>query len=147
MSEKRRTWAAATAVVMLAGVFAVSREASSQQAVAAQNTVESRLTAMERRIAELEKQNTQLRTFITINGSSMTIRSAADLNFQAGSKLVLKGAQTATLEGGLTWVKGASVFLNGSGKPVARLGDQIQAPPHGGIGNIIKGASTVFVGN
>lgn len=146
MSKKGRTFAVTMAVVILAGAFAVSREASGRQAADAQSPVETRLAAMEKKIAELEKQNAQLRSFITINGNSLTIKSAQAITIQAGADLLLKSSMMATLQAGsMAQVKGPTVRLNGGGKPVARVGDAVNVAHPSPAGKVIQGSPTVFV--
>lgn len=150
MSGKKFALSATAAVAMLAGAVAVSQEGVGKLPAASRDTSERRLAALERRfaaterkIAELEQQNAQLRAFITINGNSLTIKSAQALTIQAGTDLLLKSNTVATLQAGVTaHVKGPLVHLNGGGKPVARIGDAIQVS--GPAGQIIQGSPTVF---
>lgn len=154
MSGKKLVLAAIASVVMLAGAVAVSQEGLGKLPAASRDTSEIRLAALEkkfadteRKVAELQQQNAQLRAFITVNGNSLTIKSNQALTIQAGADLLLKSSTVAALEaGGTVQVKGAQIRLNGGGKPVARLGDAVQLPPQlGPNGQIIQGSPTVFV--
>lgn len=149
MSAKKLVLAATAAVVTLAGAIAVAQEVGRQPA-SSRDTVENRLAALEQKVAVLEQQNAQLREFITVSGSSLTIKSAQALTIQAGTNLLLKSTAGAALEGGGTvQVKGAQVHLNGSsGKPAARVGDLVQLPPNPGPSHapIVHGSASVFIG-
>ncbi len=154
MSVKKLVMAATAAAVMLAGAVAVSQEGVGKLPAASRDTSEIRLAALERqlaetarKVAELEQQNSQLRAFITINGNSLTIKSTQALTIQAGADLLLKSNTVATLQAGNSaHLKGPTVQLNGGGKPVARVGDQVLVPqPPGPHGQVIQGSPTVFV--
>ncbi len=154
MSGKKLVMSATAAAVMLAGAVAIPQEGIGKLPASSRDTSEARLAALERKItateqkvAALEQQNAQLRAFITINGNSLTIKSAQALTIQAGAELLLKSNTVATLQSGnKTHVKGAMVQLNGGGKPVARVGDQVHVPqPPGPNGQVIQGSPTVFV--
>src|SRR5204862_4610050 len=55
-------------------------------------------------------------------------------------------AGTLTIDGS-TNIEGNPVFLNGGGQPAARGGDTVQVNTGSGVGSIVTGSTTVFIGN
>jgi hypothetical protein len=69
-------------------------------------------------------------------GTSLDVRSSSASAIKSNSTLLLEGAGTLDLKGGV-------IRHNGGGKPLATVGSQVQIPKQP-IGQVITGSQTVL---
>jgi hypothetical protein len=102
--------------------------------------LESETKALKDKIASLDARLKELERMVQASGGGLKLVSPGGLTIQGGGSVVIQG-------GGGVDIRGATIKLNGGGKPIARLGDPVvvQAGTGGGAGQITSGSPTVTV--
>jgi TolA-binding protein len=97
---------------------------------------QKQINELRTKVANLEARIRKLEQHIAIGSEGNVTITATQLNIQASTQLEIRSG--ATMD-----IKSALLKLNGGGKPVARLGDQVVGSTVPGIIN--QGSPTVFV--
>jgi cell division protein FtsB len=97
---------------------------------------QKQINELRTKVADLEARIRKLEQHIAIGSEGNVTITATQLNIQASTQMEIRSG--ATMD-----IKSALLKLNGGGKPVARLGDQVVGPTIPGIIN--QGSPTVFV--
>jgi hypothetical protein len=103
---------AAAMVSAAIGTLAVHSARAQTFPVQPKISVETRIAALEQKVATLEAQNAELRGVIQISSSSVTIKSSGQIALKGGSLEVESTGKTVIKASGDVIVKGSRINLN-----------------------------------